>query len=139
MLVARKWLTLVCANQFKGKSNGSDSIWSNTQLEAGQHVNLESGQDTVLKGAVIKGEQVAAQVGGDLILESLQNTSTYTSKSSSSSMGASLCIPPFCAGASTVSGSYNSSKVLGDYASVNQQTGIQAGNGGFQLKVKIFV
>jgi len=126
----------LAANQFKGKSNGSDSIWSNTQLEAGQHVNLESGQDTVLKGAVIKGEQVTAQVGGDLILESLQDTSTYTSKSSSSSMGASLCIPPFCAGASTVSGSYNSSKVLGDYASVNQQTGIQAGDGGFQLKVK---
>src|SRR5699024_6224967 len=63
-------------------------------------------------------------------------TSTYKTKSSSSSVGAGLCIPPFCAGASTVSGSYNNSKVLGDYASVSEQTGIQAGDGGFQLKVQ---
>ncbi|HHX34603.1 MAG TPA: hypothetical protein GX719_04955, partial [Gammaproteobacteria bacterium] len=126
----------LAANQFQGKSNGSDSLWSNTQLEAGRQASLKSGQDTVLKGAVIKAEQVTAEVGGDLILESLQDTSTYTSKSSGSSAGASLCIPPFCAGASTVSGSYNSSKVLGDYASVSEQTGIQAGDGGFQLKIQ---
>ena len=126
----------LAANQFQGKSNGNDSLWSNAQLEAGRQVNLESGQATVLKGAVIKGEHVTAQVGGDLILESLQDTSTYKSKSSSSSVGAGLCIPPFCAGASTASGSYNNSKVKGDYASVSEQTGIQAGDGGFQLKVQ---
>ena len=73
---------------------------------------------------------------GDITLESLQETSTCKSKSSSSSVGASLCIPPFCAGASTVSGSYNNSKALGDYSSVSEQTGIRAGDGGFQLKVQ---
>ena len=52
---------------------------------------------------MIKDEQVTAQVGGDLILESLQDTSTYKSKSSSSSVGVS-----------TVSGSYHNSKVIGD-------------------------
>ena len=85
---------------------------------------------------MIKAEQGTAEVGADLILERLQDISTYTSKSSDSSAGASLCIPPFCAGASTVSGSYNSSKVLGDYASVSEQAGIQVGDGGFRLKVK---
>ncbi len=42
----------------------------------------------------------------------------------------------FCAGTSTASASQNSGKARSDYASVNQQTGIQAGDGGFQLKVK---
>ena len=91
---------------------------------------------------MIKAEQGTAEVGADLILERLQDISTYTSKNSGSSAGASLCIPPFCAGAGagagagTVSGSYNSSEVLGDYASVSEQAGIQAGDGGFRLKVK---
>ncbi|HZK25093.1 MAG TPA: hemagglutinin repeat-containing protein [Oscillospiraceae bacterium] len=126
----------LAANQFRGKSDGSDSAWSNTELEAGRQVNLESGQDTELKGAVVKGEQVTAKVGGNLTLESLQDTSTYTSKNSGSSIGASLCIPGFCAGASTVSGSLNSSKVKGDYASVTEQSGIKAGDGGFQIEVQ---
>ena len=126
----------LAANQFRGKSDGSDSTWTNTQIEAGRQVVLESGRDTVLKGAVVKGEQVTAKVGGNLTLESLQDTSTYTSKNSGSSIGASLCIPGFCAGASTVSGSLNSSKVKGDYASVTEQSGIKAGDGGFQIEVQ---
>src|SRR5690554_4689105 len=126
----------LAANQFRGKSDGSDSLWSNTQVEAGRQVHLESGADTRLQGAVVKGEQVSAEVGGNLLLESLQDTSTYQSKQSSSSAGVSLCIPPFCAGTSTASASQSNSKAQGDYASVNQQTGIQAGDGGFQLKVK---
>ena len=85
---------------------------------------------------MIKAEQVTAEVGDDLVLERLQDISTYTSKKSGSSAGASLCIPPFCEGASTVSGSYNDSKVTGDYASVSEQAGIQAGDGDFQLKVQ---
>lgn len=39
-------------------------------------------------------------------------------------------------GAISVSGSYSSSNVKGDYASVNEQTAIQAGDGGFQLEVQ---
>ena len=126
----------LAANQFRGKSDGNDSLWSNTQVEAGRKVHLESGADTRLQGAVVKGEQVTAEVGGNLLLESLQDRSTYQSRQSSSSAGVSLCIPPFCAGTSTASAGQSSSKARGDYASVNQQTGIQAGDGGFQLKVK---
>lgn len=126
----------LAANQFRGKSDGNDSLWSNTRVEAGRQVHLESGADTRLQGAVVKGEQVSAEVGGNLLLESLQDRSTYRSRQSSSSAGVSLCIPPFCAGTSTASASQSNSKARGDYASVNQQSGLQAGDGGFQLKVK---
>ena len=50
----------LAANQFRGKSVGNDSLWINTQVEAGRQVHLESGTDTRLQGAVIKGEQVTA-------------------------------------------------------------------------------
>jgi len=86
----------LAANQFRGKSDGNDSLWS----EAGRQVHLESGTDTRLQGAVIKGEQVTAEVSGNLLLESLQDRSTYQSKQSSSSVGVSLCIPPICDGVS---------------------------------------
>ncbi|NLZ80116.1 MAG: hypothetical protein GX908_11485, partial [Gammaproteobacteria bacterium] len=66
----------LAANQFRGKSDGNDSLWSNTQVEAGRQVHLESGADTRLQGAVVKGEQVTADIGGNLLLESLQDRST---------------------------------------------------------------
>ncbi|YCO42085.1 hypothetical protein HGG83_05525 [Thiopseudomonas denitrificans] len=126
----------LAANQFRGKADGSDIMWSNTQVEAGRRVHMESGADTELHGAVVKGEQVTADIGGNLIVKSLQDRSTYQSRQSSSSAGVSLCIPPFCyGGMSTVSASQSNSKAKGDYASVNQQSGIQAGDGGFQLTV----
>ncbi|MBW8832775.1 MAG: hypothetical protein JF606_25935, partial [Burkholderiales bacterium] len=45
-------------------------------------------------------------------------------------------IPPLCYGASSASASVSKSKVNGDYASVGEQSGIKAGDGGFQLEVK---
>ena len=47
----------------------------------------------------------------------------------------SLCIPPFCYGASSVGGSVSKSKAKGDFASVTEQSGIKAGDGGFQINV----
>jgi filamentous hemagglutinin len=37
----------------------------------------------------------------------------------------------------SVSGGVNQSKIHNDYASVQEQTGIQAGNQGFQIRVKV--
>jgi len=45
-------------------------------------------------------------------------------------------VPPFCYGASTASGNVASSKVKGDFASVTEQSGIKAGDGGFDVAVK---
>jgi hypothetical protein len=49
----------------------------------------------------------------------------------------SLCIPPFCVGAgSTGSLSVSQSKAMSNYASVTEQSGLQAGDKGFQVDVK---
>jgi len=120
----------------KGKADGQDVSYSNTHVTAGETLTLQSGGDTTMRGAVAKGEKVIAEIGQDLKIESLQDTSTYDSKQKSLGISVSLCIPPFCVGA-TGSGSVSASnsKVNSDYASVSEQSAIRAGDQGFDVKV----
>lgn len=120
----------------KGNGNGSDTTWTNTHVTAGNTLTLQSGGDTNLKGAVVDGEQVVANVGGNLNIESLQDTSHYDSKQTSGGVSVSVCVPPICYGASSASANFNQQKMNSDYASVNEQSGIKAGDGGFQINVK---
>lgn len=125
------------ASQSKGKANGQDITWTETQVEAGNKVTLQSGTDTNIIGAQVRGKQVIADIGtsgkGDLNVQSLQDTSTYKSKQSSAGVNVSICVPPFCVGTSGGSMSASNSKINSDYASVNEQAGIYAGDGGFQI------
>lgn len=119
----------VSASGSRGKADGSDVNWSNTHVEAGNALTLQSGGDTTLKGAVASGKQVIAAIGGDLSIESLQDTSKYDSKQQS--IGGSVTIGP-APGASI---SASQSKIKSDYASVTEQSGIKAGDDGFQVRV----
>jgi filamentous hemagglutinin len=64
-----------------------------------------------LRRAEASADTIAADVGRDLNIASLQDTNTYDSKQSSAGFQASICIPPFCYG-TTVSGSANASEQL---------------------------
>ncbi|EIJ46877.1 filamentous hemagglutinin outer membrane protein [Herbaspirillum sp. GW103] len=99
-------------------------------MRAGGQVNIDSGRDTNLVGATVSGEKVVANVGRDLNIASVQDTSSF--KSRDQSIGGSATIG-YGSGASV---SASRSRVDADYASVGQQTGITAGNGGFQINVK---
>jgi filamentous hemagglutinin len=70
---------------------------------------------------------------GNLNIQSLQDSATYTDKQSSS--GFSISVP--ITGTGSAGGSINASKssTKSNYQSVNQQAGIFAGNGGFQVNV----
>ncbi|GAB2895410.1 hemagglutinin repeat-containing protein [Paraburkholderia jirisanensis] len=119
----------------KGNGNGTDTSWTNTHVTAGNTLTLQSGGDTNLKGAVADGQQVIANVGGDFNIESLQDISHYDSKQTSGGVSVSVCVPPICYGASSVSANFNQQKMNSDYASVVEQSGIKAGDGGFQINV----
>jgi len=123
-------------SQGKGSDNGSEISHNNTHVSGGKAVNVISGGDLTLKGAVIDAPRVTADVGGKLSIESLQDTSSQVSKQNSSGLNASLCIPPICYGVSTVSGSVAAAKANGSFASVTEQSGIKAGDGGFDVSVK---
>lgn len=123
------------ASKARGNADGGDTVWTNSQVTAGNAASIQSGGDTTLKGAVVAGTQVQGQIGGNLNIESLQDTSTYDAKQSSSGINVSICVPPFCYGASSVGGSAGKARVEGDFASVSEHSGIKAGDGGFQVSV----
>ena len=126
----------LAASRARGNADGSDVNWNNTHVNANNQLTLQSGGDTTLKGAVATGKQITADIGGNLAIESLQDTSTYTSKQSSAGVGLNLCIPPFCYGASSGSVSASKSKANSNYASVAEQSGLRAGDAGFNVSVQ---
>ncbi|WP_173678596.1 hemagglutinin repeat-containing protein, partial [Burkholderia singularis] len=121
------------ASGSRGHADGDSSTWTNTHVSAGNTLTIQSGGDTNLKGAVASGKQVVADVGGNLNIESLQDLNHYDSKQQSAGIGVSVCPPP-CV--SSVSASVGQQKMNSDYASVVEQSGIKAGDGGFQVNVK---
>ena len=118
------------ASAARGNADGEDVSQRNTHVSAGNTATVISGGDTTIKGAQLSAERVVADIGGDLNIESLQDTSTYDSKSKSA--GGSVTVGAGFSG----SASYSSSKVSGDYASVGEQSGIFAGDGGFDIRVE---
>ncbi|WON84489.1 hemagglutinin repeat-containing protein [Chromobacterium haemolyticum] len=125
-------LTLnVGANAGRGKMDGEDKTWTNSRIEAGQTLRIVSGQDTNLKGAQASGRQMVAQVGGDLNIESLKEQSRYDSTQHSIGLGLSVGY-----GTPSASASYNQSKRYSRYDGVVDQSGLKAGDGGFQIEVQ---
>jgi filamentous hemagglutinin len=117
------------ASKATGQGAGNSVTFANTQV-AGNTVNIDSGGDTTLKGAVVKASQVTANVGGNLSIESPQDTNQY--KESSKSAGGSIMV------GAGVSGSVNLAKssINSNYQSVGEQSAIRAGDGGFQVNVE---
>ncbi|WP_081085138.1 hemagglutinin repeat-containing protein [Burkholderia territorii] len=120
----------------RGNGNGSDTTYTNTHVTAGNTLTVESGGDTNLIGAVASGKQVVADVGGNLNVQSLQDLSKYDSKQQSAGVSISVCVPPICYGTSSASANFSQDKMHSDYAAVAEQSGIKAGDGGFQVNVK---
>lgn len=110
----------------RGTANGKDESWTNSHVTAGNVLAIQSGGDTTLKGATGEADRIIASVGGNLLLESLQDSSKYDSKNKSAGFGLSLCIPPFCAGASSFSANASTGKMNSNFKSVMEQTGLRA-------------
>ncbi|QQB36310.1 hemagglutinin repeat-containing protein [Achromobacter deleyi] len=119
-----------------GKAEGKDESWTNSHVSAGKVLAMQSGGNTTLRGATGEANRVIASVGGDLLLGSLQDSSQYASSNKSAGFGVSLCIPPYCVGSSSVSANASTGKINSDFQSVTEQTGLRAGDGGFQIDVR---
>jgi filamentous hemagglutinin len=124
------------AGQNAGKANGTETTYDNTLIEASNSLKITSGRDTTLSGAQLKGKQVDANIGGNLTVTTLQDSSQYESKQSSSGLSISLCIPPICYG-QTVSGNVQLTRdtINHNYQSAVGQSGIFAGDSGFNIIV----
>ncbi|WP_211130244.1 hemagglutinin repeat-containing protein [Serratia surfactantfaciens] len=120
-------------NAGKGHENGNGLTHAETILDAGSNLNLTSGRDTRLTGAQASGEKVTVDVGRDLTLQSQQDSDRYDAKQQNASAGGSFTFGSMT-GSANVSASKD--KLHSNFDSVKEQTGLFAGKGGYDVKVK---
>ena len=128
----------VFAENSKSTGTEAEIITTHTgsQLTAEEKISMESGKDTALRGSRVSAGQVSVQAGGNLSIESLQDTDTYRSQShntgSSFSTGTSR--------ATAHHGKWMTGKseenTDSQYESVTEQAGIHAGANGYDITVK---
>ncbi|KAA8763213.1 filamentous hemagglutinin N-terminal domain-containing protein [Burkholderia pseudomallei] len=114
-----------------GDGNSDAAIQNNTHINASQTATIVSGGDTNVIGANVNANKVVADVGGNLNVASVQDTTV--SAAHQSSAGGGFTISQTGGGASF---SAQNGHADGNYASVNEQAGIQAGSGGFDVTVR---
>ena len=117
-------------NYGKGYGNGDETTYVASHVGDSQSKTVvKAGGDVTLAGSQVKGKGVELDAE-NLKIESLQDKSSYRGKQMNVS-GSVTVGYGFAAG-----GSFNKSKVNTDYASVNEQAGIFAGNDGYDINVK---
>ncbi|WP_218077148.1 hemagglutinin repeat-containing protein, partial [Escherichia coli] len=116
------------ANQGKGSEKGNGTTHTETTVDAGNRLTIISGRDTTLTGAQAGGETVKVDAGRHLTLTSEQDSDRYDSKQQNASAGGSIGT-----GSASASVSLSRDKMHSNYDSVQEQTGIFAGRGGFDV------
>ncbi|MBR7002884.1 MAG: hemagglutinin repeat-containing protein, partial [Neisseriaceae bacterium] len=118
------------ANYGKGKANGDSTTHRNSHVGSTTgKTNITAGETLNIKGGQVQGKGVGISAK-DLNIESLHDTAIYHSKQQN--LSGSVTIG---AGANGTIG-YNQSKINSDYASINEQSGIFAGDDGYQIHIK---
>ncbi|GDR92867.1 hemagglutinin-related protein [Escherichia coli] len=118
------------ANQGKGSEKGNGTTHTETTVDAGKQLAIISGRDTTLTGAQAGGETVKVDAGRHLTLTSEQDSDRYDSKQQNASAGGSFTFGSMSGSASV---SLSRDKMHSNYDSVQEQTGIFAGRGGFDV------
>ena len=117
-------------NLGKGHGNGDETSYRNSHVGSSSgSTSLSSGGATNIIGAQVIGKGVSIDAA-ELNIASLQDKAKYDSKQQNISGQVTVGY-----GASG-SASYSKSKIKADYASVTEQSGIIAGDDGYQIKVK---
>ncbi|KWN68190.1 hemagglutinin [Burkholderia ubonensis] len=115
-----------------GDGNSDAAMQNNSHVTGANSVTMISGGDTNVIGSTVSGRTVTADVGGNLNMRSVQDTTV--SSAHQSSVGGGISVSTMGGGSASFSSSHGNAN--GDYAGVNEQAGIQAGEGGFNVNVK---
>ena len=118
------------ANYGKGHENADSTTHRNSHVgsRTGQ-TNITAGEKLSIKGGQVAGKGVTIDAH-DLDIHSMQDTMTYNSKQQQGSVDVTIGY------GFSGSASYSQSKINADYASVNEQSGIFAGDDGYQINIK---
>nr|WP_218966490.1 hemagglutinin repeat-containing protein [Snodgrassella alvi] len=118
------------ANAGKGNSRGDETSYRNSHIgsNSGQ-TSISSGGTTNIKGAQVTGKGVSMDAA-ELNIASLQDKSKYKSKQQN--VNGKITVGYGVSGTAD----YSQSKIKANYASVTEQSGIIAGDDGYQLNIK---
>ena len=126
----------VSASKGKGTINANESAYNESTVTANKDLTFTSGEDTNIKGGKVSGDKVTGNVGGDLNIESKQDSNSYQENNSSSSIGIGIDITGKGTPNKTgIFGGVNKGNMDSNYDSVTDQSGIYAGEGGFDITV----
>lgn len=120
------------ANSGTGKEKGDGTVWTETSVNAGNQLTMNSGRDTTLEGAQVSAQKIVADIKRNLTVSSQQDTDRYDTKQSNVSGGASFTFGSMTGGGSL---SVSQSKIQSNFDSVKEQTGLFAGKDGYQINV----
>ena len=116
----------------KGQIEETTITHTPTEITAKNTASLSSGNDTTIRGGIIKGNKVTADIGRNLTIESEQDKKNY--KETGKTSGLSVSYTP--GSAVTVSGGKGKTNTDSTYESVTKQAGIYAGKEGYDIQVK---
>uniref|UniRef100_UPI002593E628 hemagglutinin repeat-containing protein n=2 Tax=Megasphaera TaxID=906 RepID=UPI002593E628 len=144
----------VSFSKVKDEGTTETTTHTGTTVTAADTLTMQSGNDTTITGSQVGGKTVKVDVGGNLNISSLQDTETYRGDSSSMGGGISVSMSsgskkdwlddsfrkydstPYVPGTTGGSAFLGKGSMDSDYASVTQQAGIYAGEGGFTVHVE---
>ncbi|CDA46846.1 putative hemagglutinin-related protein [Dialister sp. CAG:486] len=128
----------VFAENSKGTGTEAEIITTHTgsQLTAEEKISMESGKDTALRGSRVSAGQVSVQAGGNLSIESLQDTDTYRSQSHNTGSNFSTGTSRATAHHGKWMTGKSEENTDSQYESVTEQAGIHAGANGYDITVK---
>jgi filamentous hemagglutinin len=121
----------VSASGARGNSDSTSTTQVNSHIKGSQSVTIGSGNDTTIQGATVSGGKVIADVGGNLNIASQQDTGQTRAKQESVGGGITVSTSGASGSVSATQG-----KGSGNYANVSEQSGIFAGQDGFDINVK---
>ena len=113
----------------QGSNHLDGTVHENTTLNS-DRLSIKSKGDTTLKGAQATANRIDADVGGKLNIISQQDTLAQDSEQT----GAGIRLQASLGTAWQASGNYSNSKASGSSSSVNEQSGLFAGDGGYHVK-----
>ena len=120
------------ASGSKGNIAGTDIVHDPTKIIATNTLGVATKQDVHIKDGVLKGEDIQANIGGNLEIHSVQDTHDYTDYTTSGGLGLSLSKK----GAfNSLQGSLQRTDIDSKYTSVIHQSGLYAGSTGFNISV----
>lgn len=119
-------------NKAKQTGNTDVTTHTGTTVTATNTAAITSGNDTTFIGSKAIGEQVTANVGGNLSIISVQDEKTYTETSSNKG----LSISTTGGSIGNVSFANHKGSMNSTYKSVTEQAGLYAGDKGFSIDTK---